>query len=693
MEAKGFIGGKYVEPVQVIAGDVQTFTARHAATGRPVYVHQITETARPEQTTLLKLLLLCLYRVPAVKERVLDISDEGDTYFVVTESNPAYLVLREWLQREWDKADGGGIQAPGVANPAGENRSEMREEAIRNAVQRPTPPPQSSMRPQPQPAPGVQRPAPPVNKSPADSAEFTRLFQQVDFARPAAAPPSGNVQRPGQGSAKSNPSPQPDPSRKPALPNGPDSAQQSGEVGEFTRLFSDAPQGSKQPPNDRVIQSAPMRPVNPVAPAPAAGGSAQNPLAGPSRFTADEGTEHTNLFKTPPPIATREQPKNVQADRAKSPDPMTPLTAPPFKDPQRPGNTPGEFTELFNAGPKLPNSGPAQTGQKPAPSPDSHPLSTSKGQPGEFTQFFSSEGQGLNRPFSGSSAPGAQRPSPISAVPSHSNSVSPDGSPGEFTQLFSAPPGNERRSAPPPPSLGFNNTSSVPGDPFRNPHNQPRSGSSGDFNRMFGDGSESAQPSGAGAGKEDGEYTKLFGSPGSVAATPQSQKAPGARSSFPSLNEPGPGAASGAPVKGTGPGDFTQVIGRPSTGQASGPSGAPPSAGPAGGSPAVQFNMNPQLPTVPQIPHVPAAGPLGSASVAGPSVTPPSASAAGVHPPSMSAPHGPVSAAPQMPAPPPVPPQVAPAAAASKPRTALFVVFAILLILAIALVVLIMMNR
>ena len=114
MDSKPFLGGKYVGPVQVTTGEVETFTAREAGSDRPVYVHQISGTALPAQAALLKLLLSCLYRSPTVKEHVLDVREEGDVCYVVTQSAPQCLLLGEWLQFESERSDPGikPVRAP-----------------------------------------------------------------------------------------------------------------------------------------------------------------------------------------------------------------------------------------------------------------------------------------------------------------------------------------------------------------------------------------------------------------------------------------------------------------------------------------------------------------------------------------------------------------------------------------------------
>lgn len=94
------LGGKYSQAEQATPGLIQTFRARDLATGEPVFVHRINDANCEQQASLLKLLLLSLYRSPAVEKLVLEVREEEDACYVVTESAPQCFLLREWLELE-----------------------------------------------------------------------------------------------------------------------------------------------------------------------------------------------------------------------------------------------------------------------------------------------------------------------------------------------------------------------------------------------------------------------------------------------------------------------------------------------------------------------------------------------------------------------------------------------------------------
>jgi hypothetical protein len=106
LDSMPLLGGKYSEPEQVSPGLVQTFRARDLATGRPVLVHRISDLSSGEQNSLLKLLLSSLYRSPEVKKSVIDVKEEGEVCYVVTEDVPQCFLLQEWLQFENERPDG-----------------------------------------------------------------------------------------------------------------------------------------------------------------------------------------------------------------------------------------------------------------------------------------------------------------------------------------------------------------------------------------------------------------------------------------------------------------------------------------------------------------------------------------------------------------------------------------------------------
>ncbi len=243
MDSKPFLGGKYVGPVQVTTGEVETFTAREAGSDRPVYVHQISGTALPAQAALLKLLLSCLYRSPTVKEHVLDVREEGDVCYVVTQSAPQCLLLGEWLQFESERSDPGikPVRAPTKPEEPRRKPDEspaviappipqeirpygvQRPEPISSHPQQPRAPFQASVQ---EPAIPVQKPAvPPLPPVPAPG-EFTRLFRAEEQNLPRKNEPPEEVQRPSSASSPAvsvpatgvSPSDRARGNREPALP-------------------------------------------------------------------------------------------------------------------------------------------------------------------------------------------------------------------------------------------------------------------------------------------------------------------------------------------------------------------------------------------------------------------------------------------------------------------------------------------
>src|SRR6185437_8314912 len=404
-----FLGGKYLQPEQVITGNVQTFRAREAATGRSVFVHRIAETAQPEQAALLKLLLSCLYRSSAVKELVLDVREEGDLCFVVTESVPQCLLLREWLQFESDRSDP-GTKPAGGGTPlrTGSDAPVPQRSSVSGTPQRPEPPAQA------RPAPG----------------EFTRMFQALD---PSKAETVSRTPPPAQAPVR------------PVTPIPPDSGKSNNKLvspekpemrtpapaspGEFTRLFqapaqippAKAPEASKDAPAGSLgIGHTPHIP-------PSGEPSVADPHGGPGEFT--------RFFGGGSPVPN---PEGFSFPAVQRPIPPQNTAAP--------SQSPGEFTQLFS-GETPPPTAPAPYAATSAP-PESFRrphVGGSGGTAGEFTRIF---GSGTERP----SSPGA------------SNSA------GEYTQLFGT---NDPAPAPPPEQPAFGAGPNVSPLNERGPSRQP----------------------------------------------------------------------------------------------------------------------------------------------------------------------------------------------------------------------------
>lgn len=273
METLEFLGGKYQKTEQIVPGPVQTFRAREAATGRDVFVHRVSTTEeQAEQMALLRMLTTVLLRSTEARRLVLDFGDDQGFWYVVTESEPRCLILREWLQFELNRAGSEPVPAkqPSVAPPAPSQPSPPKQEETapgeftklfqasqpKNVKASPSPvSPAPPEKPSGSPAPPAQsepgeftrvfqsfKPQPPVQSMPITSTapppaskeehgEFTKLFQ-------GGLPPSGSK-------APANPEPKRSQDRasrggfvqRPNTPMPP-LPQKSAEPGEFTRIFS-----------------------------------------------------------------------------------------------------------------------------------------------------------------------------------------------------------------------------------------------------------------------------------------------------------------------------------------------------------------------------------------------------------------------------------------------------------------------
>jgi hypothetical protein len=140
LNSMSLLSGRYLQAEQVSPGLVQTFRARDFATDKPVFVHRIGDSDCAEQASLLKLLLSCLYRSPAVKQMVLEVREDAEACYVVTEAAPQCFLLREWLEfeaktlEEAISAPQGAPNAPPVSNPG-----EQAGDVVRLACDPPAP--------------------------------------------------------------------------------------------------------------------------------------------------------------------------------------------------------------------------------------------------------------------------------------------------------------------------------------------------------------------------------------------------------------------------------------------------------------------------------------------------------------------------------------------------------------------------
>ena len=289
METLKFLGGKYNGGEQILPGVIQTYRATETATGRSVFVHRVSSGDDPgQQLALYRLLAAALVRSPSVRSMVLDMRDESNDWFVVTDTAPQCLLLREWLQFE-------------LGNSA--KISDGKKEAgAQPVLSTPAPSPEPVQKPASGP-PAVPTTLPPATH-PEEPGEFTRLFTG-DL--PASPPkPSRVVERPsnpdllrkedrlGRSGSVQRPH-TPMPFVPPAAPHG-------AEPGEFTRLFSKEGTGEAgqkpRPPAERPKASTDYQDLFK---------SRSEPMA-PTPPTAQGPGEYTRIFgkgDAPPPVQER----------------------------------------------------------------------------------------------------------------------------------------------------------------------------------------------------------------------------------------------------------------------------------------------------------------------------------------------------------------------------------------------------
>ncbi len=336
METLEFLGGKYQKTEQIVPGPVQTFRAREAATGREVFVHRVSSTEeQAEQTALLRMLTTVLLRSAEARKLVLDFGDDQGFWYVVTDSEPRCLILREWLQFELNRAN---------SAPAVEKR----------APAKPVPAPE----------------APTVQQTKSEPGEFTRMFEAGP--RVSATPPSASARTP--------------------------SPPAENEPGEFTRFFQGGlpPTAGKGELNPEVKRSQdrpsrggfvqrPHTPVPPLPQKPTDPGEFtrifSHPASGAPKPTLPERQEpgeYTRIFGggtvSPPPLPRppAEPPGSRTAD-----DPLAgtkPLTAVPAAliGPPAAVKGPSEYTMVIQGNRPLREAG----------SPDSPPPSAATAGPG-----------------------------------------------------------------------------------------------------------------------------------------------------------------------------------------------------------------------------------------------------------------------------------------------------------------------
>lgn len=303
MELLEFLSGKYKDAERIVPGAVQTFQAKEASSGRPVFVHRIPTTGPDAQNGLVRLLSSALLRSEDVRKLVIEVADENGFCYIVTENAEQCLLLREWLQFEVERAG-----EPQMAQPA----------SIFSA--------QPASAPSPE-----QPPAPPGQKVPG---EFSRLFHVPPQPASAAPPP---------------PQAPPAPTR--------------GETGEFTRFFrggtlppqkpagppqrADRPsssEGFRSPRLSGVVQRPPNAPVTQLPQRSSSDSGEMKRFLGDVRrapentaeFKHSASGEFARLFSTP---------EKTSPSLPQPPPANTGVNAMPAANQE-----PGEYTRIFGTG-------------------------------------------------------------------------------------------------------------------------------------------------------------------------------------------------------------------------------------------------------------------------------------------------------------------------------------------------------
>jgi len=392
--------GRYQILEMVSDGEARTFKARQTSSGRTVLLHQLwVERTPPNQTDLASLVFSFLRRATADEMKALiDMGEEAGRVFVVTEDQPDFHDLRQWLRSEAGAAktagkttvpksapssDSGAGRASGGSSPQPRQQSPASLESARGMA-----------------TPKVVKPpvaTPPPSKAKDEPGEFTKVFFGKEMPIPKARGPVSPVPEKPSATAETPPRPSP-----PAQSPGKEAP------GDFTRIFFGADESKAMP----------------ASPAPGAEAARVTRLGSDQPYQPEGPGEFSRLFRVP---QTVEKPRAAPSLAA---EPEPPL-APPVRATEQEG--PGEFTRLFQAGPELPGSaGPPVFPASPRPA-IPMPTSSSQQAPGELTQLL----QGYQ--------PGKSAPTPL--VLERPESVAPpphpkdeEAKPGAFTMIFQQPP-------------------------------------------------------------------------------------------------------------------------------------------------------------------------------------------------------------------------------------------------------------
>jgi len=518
--------GRYQILEMLSDGEARTFKALQTSSGRIVLLHQLwEERTPPNQPDLASLVFGFLRRATAEEMKSLvDMGEEANRVFVVTEDLPECQDLRQWLQSAPGTLGTAGKASVPKSAPSGDSSaiaatrglvSHARQEDLASPgpTQLFTTPkviadqtlsaseekPASTPTTHPEPAvePGTfASPAklagdlgglsegevlkaaeppvapPPPSRERGEVSEFTRAFFGKDMPAPKAARPvSSPPEKPSAPPARTAEKP---PDRQ--LPAG------------FEVVF----ESRKQQPR---VPAPPARkePLPPPPPAPgreegAPGeftrifyGRDESKGIPPSPEPAAERTRLPSLAPAQPSQSegSREFTRLFKAAHVKEPPPAAPsVEAKPTRErpPQSPppppsaveSEGPGEFTRMFHAGPQPTRpAGPSIPTSSPRPL---VPLSGSSSQqgPGELTQLI----QGYQPQKSGPTLPVVQRPEPVAPPPPP---AADKAKPGAFTLIFQRP---SEPTTPPPPAV-------LSPPVVQTPPTAPQSPEEDEYMRMF----------------------------------------------------------------------------------------------------------------------------------------------------------------------------------------------------------------
>ncbi len=397
--------GRYQLLEMLSDGEARTFKALQTSSGRIVLLHQLWGERTPANQADLASLVFTFLRGATAEEMksLLDMGEDANRVFVVTEDVPRCRDLRQWLQpveRSVTPPRHPEAQVGPRTSPSSEELARLLGESSRTEVLKTSEPPVAS---------------PPPAKEKDGPSEFTRMF----LGSPAApkVPAVARTTADSRG-AELTPPIKPEPSKEKEGPS------------EFSRIFSPAPQAAKSTeltgPAKAASQTSPPVP-GPSGPPPGSEGA-------PGEFTR-------SFFGKGMPLP--------EAAGSPPPPPEMPGVSPAGKPPER--QLPAGFEVVFRS-PKQQARSPVQPSvEKPLP-PTPSAVSPEKEERGEFTRIFYGRDKSEPPP---SPMPTAGRPS---APPVPSDQPSQSEGPGEFTRLFQArqeptassgEPARERTSQPP----------------------------------------------------------------------------------------------------------------------------------------------------------------------------------------------------------------------------------------------------